>query len=369
MSKSKRFKIQYFDFGLLICVVMLVAFGLVMIYSASAYNATLRFGDGLLYVRKQFISAVIGFMGLMFFTVFDYRKWKYFALPFYFFSLMLCLMVIFMGKSENGSARWFSIAGMSVQPSEFAKVAVIFFLAVLISKSENALKGTENVLKVFGFMLPIVALVAYANLSTAIIILGITYVMLFVGSRETRVFVTFIFLALLGVAGILLFGAGYRMTRIQAWLHPENYSTTDQAVYQTVQALYAIGSGGLFGKGLGESFQKNFVPEAKNDMIFSIICEELGLFGAICVMVLYLILIWRLLVIALNAKDKVGSFICVGVLTHIALQVIFNIAVVTNTMPNTGVTLPFISYGGTAIIVLLSEIGLVLGVSKYIEPV
>lgn len=369
MAKEKRFKIQYFDFGLLICVVMLVAFGLVMIYSASAYNATLRFGDGLLYVRKQLISAIVGFFGMIFFTVFDYRKWRYLAFPAYLFSLALCVLVIFTGKSENGSARWFSVNGMSVQPSEFAKIAVIFFLAVLISKSEGALKGSENVLKVFGLILPTVGAVAYANLSTAIIILGITYVMLFIASRETRVFLTFILLAVVGMAGILLFGAGYRMTRIEAWLHPENYSTTDQAVYQTVQALYAIGSGGLFGKGLGESFQKNFVPEAKNDMIFSIICEELGLFGAICVIVLYLILIWRLMIVALNAKDRFGSFICIGIMTHIALQVVFNIAVVTNTMPNTGVTLPFISYGGTAIIVLLSEIGLALGVSKYIEPV
>ncbi len=369
MSKNNRLKIQYFDFGLLICVVMLVAFGLVMIYSTSAYNATFRFGDGLLYVRKQLISAAIGFAGLIFFTVFDYRKWKYFALPLYLFSLILCVMVIFVGKSENGSARWFSVAGMSVQPSELAKISVIFFLAVLISKSDNVLKGTENVLKVFGLVLPIVAVVAYANLSTAIIILGVTFIMLFVASRELKVFGIFILMAIIGVLGILLMGAGYRMTRIEAWLHPENYSTTDQAVYQTVQALYAIGSGGLFGKGLGESFQKNFVPEAKNDMIFSIICEELGLFGAICVIVLYLILIWRLMVIALNATDKTGGFICVGVMTHIALQVIFNIAVVTNTMPNTGVTLPFISYGGTAIIVLLTEIGLALGVSKYIEPV
>nr|MCR4675377.1 FtsW/RodA/SpoVE family cell cycle protein [Lachnospiraceae bacterium] len=135
-----------------------------------------------------------------------------------------------------------------------------------------------------------------------------------------------------------------------------------------LQALYAIGSGGLFGKGLGESFQKSFVPEAQNDMIFSIICEELGIFGAVCVIVLYLFLIWRLMVIAINAKDKTGGFICVGIMVHIALQVILNIGVVTNTIPNTGITLPFISYGGTSIVILLSEMGLALGVSKYIEP-
>ena len=361
MSKKGRFKTQYFDYGLLITVILLLAFGLVMLYSTSAYNATLKFGEGIHYVKRQFYAAILGFVFMAILVKIDYRFWCKLSLLAYVGSIFLCVLVIFAGNSKYGASRWFQIGGVNFQPSEIAKVAVIFLLATLIGKSENALKGSKNVLKVFGMVIPLVAVVAYNNLSTAIIILGITYIMLFVASRETRVFLSFIFLAVLGIGAIILFGQGYRMERIDAWQHPENS-------YQTIQALYAIGSGGLFGKGLGESFQKSFVPEAQNDMIFSIICEELGIFGAVCVIILYLFLIWRLMVIALNAKDKTGAFICVGIMAHISLQVILNIGVVTNTIPNTGITLPFISYGGTALVILLSEIGLALGVSKYIEP-
>ncbi|MCR5545571.1 MAG: putative lipid II flippase FtsW [Lachnospiraceae bacterium] len=364
MSKKGRFKTQYFDFGLLITVILLLAFGMVMLYSTSAYNATIKFGDGTHYVMRQFKAALLGFAMMYFFVKVDYRFWKRFALLAYVASIILCIAVIFAGNEKYGASRWFSIGGINFQPSELAKVAVILLLATLIGKSDTALKGSKNVLKVFGIIIPLVAVVAYNNLSTAVIILGITYIMLFVASKETRVFVSFVFLAFVGVMAIIIFGQGYRMARIDAWQHPEKY---DEG-YQTLQALYAIGSGGLFGKGLGESFQKSFVPEAQNDMIFSIICEELGIFGAICVIVLYLILIWRLMVIAINAKDKTGGFICVGVMAHIAIQVILNIGVVTNTIPNTGITLPFISYGGTSILILLSEMGLALGVSKYIEP-
>ena len=159
--------------------------------------------------------------------------------------------------------------------------------------------------------------------------------------------------------------AGYRGNRIEAWLHPE---TAGDKGYQTLMGLYAIGSGGLFGKGLGASLQKmGHVPEVQNDMIFTIICEELGLFGAVCVILLYVLMIWRMMVIANNAKDLFGALLVVGVMAHISLQVILNIAVVTNTIPNTGVTLPFISYGGTSIVFLMSEIGLVLGVSRGIK--
>ena len=361
MSKKRRMKTQYFDFGLLITVILLLAFGLVMLYSTSAYNATLKFDDGMHYVRKQAYAAIAGFIVMAFLVKFDYRIWVHFSLPLYVLSIVLCVMVIFAGNSKYGASRWFSIGGINFQPSEVAKVAVIMFLATLISKSDKALKGSNNVLKVFGMILPLVLVVAYNNLSTAVIILGITFIMVFVASKEKKVFVGFIILAALGVAAIIIFGQGYRMERINSWFHPEEE-------YQTIQALYAIGSGGLFGKGLGESFQKSFVPEAQNDMIFSIICEELGIFGAICVIIMYLFLLWRLLIIAINAKDKVGGFLCVGIMAHIALQVILNIGVVTNTIPNTGITLPFISYGGSSVLILLAEMGLALGVSKYIEP-
>jgi cell division protein FtsW len=191
--------------------------------------------------------------------------------------------------------------------------------------------------------------------------------MVFVASPEFKRF----FLILMGgvaFAGIfvLLASCSYRMQRIQVWLHPENF--TSDSSYQTLQGLYAIGSGGLFGKGLGESMQKlGFVPEAQNDMIFSIICEELGLFGAICVILMYILLLWRLVLIATKAKDIFGSFVVIGIMAHMALQVILNIAVVTNTIPNTGITLPFISYGGTSIMFLVFEMFVALSVSKGLK--
>ena len=213
--------------------------------------------------------------------------------------------------------------------------------------------------KLLATILPIFLVVAYNNLSTAIIIAGIAFVMVFISSPKTAPFLLGV-LGLAALALVFVFGT-YRQERLQIWLHPEDFDKG----YQTLQGLYAIGSGGLFGKGLGESIQKlGFVPEAQNDMIFSIICEELGLFGAICVILMYIMLLWRLLLIATNAKDMFGSYLVIGIMIHIALQVILNIAVVTNSMPNTGVTLPFISYGGTSIMFLIAEMGVALSVSK-----
>ena len=195
--------------------------------------------------------------------------------------------------------------------------------------------------------------------------MGIGVAMIFVASPK---YLQFVIVGVVGVLGIVLFlvlpSAGYRGERVEMWLHPENYAKG----YQTLQGLYAIGSGGLFGKGLGNSMQKlGFVPEAPNDMIFSIICEELGLFGAICVILLFLLLIWRFMVIANNARELYGALIVTGILAHIAIQVILNIAVVTNSIPNTGVTLPFISYGGTSVVFLMAEMGLALSVSRGIQ--
>ena len=211
------------------------------------------------------------------------------------------------------------------------------------------------------------------NLSTAIILVGIAYIMLIVANPKPA----WIFAVTgVGVVAIVVFlvvffqttdsASGFRFKRLLAWRNPEAYAQEEG--YQTLQALYAIGSGGFFGKGLGMSIQKlGFIPEAQNDMIFSVVCEELGLFGGICIIVLFVIMIWRFMVIANNAPDMFGSMLAVGVLAHIAIQVILNIAVVTNTIPNTGITLPFISYGGTSVIFLMIEMGLVLNVSRNIR--
>ena len=219
-----------------------------------------------------------------------------------------------------------------------------------------------TLLKIMLSILPVVGLVGASNLSTAIIILGIGVILVFVASPKYSPFL------LMGAAGagfmaIFLALESYRLERLAIWRNPEAY----EKGYQTLQGLYAIGSGGLFGRGLGESVQKlGFVPEAQNDMIFSIICEELGLFGAGFVLLLFLILIWRFFVIASRAPDLFGALIAAGAMAHMMIQVILNIAVVTNTIPNTGITLPFISYGGTSVVFLLLEMGLVLSVSSRV---
>ncbi len=369
MSKKKKKKkreknqIQYFDYGLLIIVIMLLAFGLVMLYSTSAYNASLRFDDPTHYVKRQIAAMGLGFVGMWILIKSNYRVWRVFTYPLCLASFGLCVLVIFAGNAKYGQSRWFSIAGINFQPSEIAKISVIMLMALLCQKFYRDFKGAE-IIKVFFGLGIFIAPIIYNNLSTAVIIMGIAFIMVFVASPDTK---TFALLMALGVAAgflVISFGQGYRSTRIEVWKNPELY---DEG-YQTLQGLYAIGSGGLFGKGLGESFQKGFVPEAQNDMIFSIICEELGIFGAICVIVIYILLLWRLMIIAINARERYGSFLCIGIMAHIALQVILNIGVVTNTIPNTGVTLPFISYGGSALVILMAEMGLALSVSKGIEP-
>ena len=208
------------------------------------------------------------------------------------------------------------------------------------------------------------------NMSSALVILAIAFGMLFVACPDYKRFVALAILGVAGSAALITYivrsadqaDLGFRGGRVLVWLDPQAYA--GDTGYQTLQALYAIGSGGIFGKGLGQSMQKAVVPEAQNDMIFSIICEELGLFGAIAIMVLFVILIWRFILVAGNAKDLYGALIVTGVITHIAVQAILNIAVVTNTVPNTGVTLPFISYGGSSLFFLLAEIGMVMCVGR-----
>ena len=361
--RREKNQIQYFDYGLLIIVIMLLAFGLVMLYSTSAYNATLKFDTPIYYVKRQVISMGIGFVAMWFMIVTSYRFWRVFTYPFMAGAFLLCVAVIFAGNAKYGQSRWFSIMGFNFQPSELAKVAVIMFMALICQRFYKQFKGW-TIVKVFVGLGIYSAPILYNNLSAGIIILGIAFVMLFVASPDFKTFVLLALIAVGGLSAYLFSGQGYRSTRVQIWQNPELY----EKGYQTLQGLYAIGSGGLFGKGLGESFQKGFVPEAQNDMIFSIICEELGIFGAICVIVIYILLLWRLMIIAINAKERYGSFLCIGIMTHIALQVILNIGVVTNTIPNTGITLPFISYGGSALVILMAEIGMALSVSKGIEP-
>ncbi len=361
--RSRKKKTRYFDYTLLFIIIFLIGFGLVMLYSTSSYSAQLRMKDSAFYLKRQLFASFLGFAGMFFMAKTDYHIWLKISWLFYLGALALCIAVIFVGSNLNGSTRWLKIGPVSFQPSELAKIAIILFLAALISSAPKQMGSFKTVLKLLCVAAPILGIVAYSNLSTAVIILGICMCMIFVASPK---YIQFLLMVAIAGAFVVVYiaTAGYRAERIAVWLHPEDF----EKGYQTLQGLYAIGSGGLFGKGLGESMQKlGFLPEAQNDMIFSIICEELGLFGAICIILLFIMMLWRFLVIANNAKDLSGAMIVVGIMAHIAIQVILNIAVVTNTIPNTGVTLPFISYGGTSVAILLTEMGLALSVSRGIR--
>lgn len=358
----------YFDYNLLFILIFLLCFGLVMLYSSSSYTSANLYDDSAHYLKLQFRNILVGVIPMYFFAKVDYHFWKKFGFFAYFCSFALCVLVMFpipgLTRSSHGQSRWLNLGPLSFQPSELAKLAVIIFLAMLIERIPKKLGNFFSIIKVMVIMFPLFAVIAYSNLSTAVIVFGIAVCMLFVASPKYKQFV------IVGAAGVsfvvaFIMLASYRSGRVQAWLHPE---TAGDDGYQTLQGLYAIGSGKLFGKGLGESLQKmGNVPESQNDMIFTIICEELGLFGAICVILLYVLLLWRMMVIANNAKDLYGALLVTGVMSHIAIQVILNIAVVTNTIPNTGVILPFISYGGTSLVFLMAEMGLALSVSKGIR--
>lgn len=344
---------------MLIAVLFLCGFGLIVLYSASAYNGQARFGDSAWYFKKQFFAMALGLAVMYGMSSIDYHALKRFAVPAYLLSLLLSGAVLLFGDAYNGSRRWLSIGPLSFQPAEYAKPAVILLLSGMVSRRTPRRGGT--VVSVFLMVLPIVALVGTNNLSTAIILLGIAVLMIFVSNPKYLPFL-WIILAGAGLLGVFLSLESYRLERLAIWRNPELY----EKGYQTMQGLYAIGSGGLFGLGLGNSLQKlGFVPEAQNDMIFSIICEELGLVGAGILIFLFLLLLWRFMVISTHAPDLFGSLIAAGIMGHIAIQVILNIAVVTNTIPNTGITLPFISYGGTSMLFLLAEMGLALSVSRF----
>lgn len=364
-SVTKEKTIKYFDYTLLFLVIFLVGFGLVMLYSTSSYEGQLHFNDGAFYLKKQMFAYALGFAAMFVISKIDYHVWKKWAVLGYLAAFALCVFVIFKGSSSNGSSRWIRLGPLSFQPSELAKLVIIVFLATVISKVPKKMGNFKDMIKVMLLIIPMVAPVAYTNLSTAIIIIGIAGAMAFVSSPKYSHFIWMIVaIIIFGVIFIML--ASYRADRIKIWLNPESDPTGKGM--QTLQGLYAIGSGGLFGKGLGESMQKlGFVPEAQNDMVFSIICEELGLFGAICLILLFVLMIWRFMVIANNARDLYGALLVVGIMAHIALQVILNIAVVTNTIPNTGITLPFVSYGGTSALFLMAEMGLALSVSRGIK--
>lgn len=374
-NKNKGRSEYFFDYSLLFIVLFLLGFGLIMLYSTSSYEALQKYGSSTFYLKKQLKATLLGLVGMIVVANIPYHFWEKFYGFGYILSAVLLLLIIPFGYESNHAKRWFRIGGLSIQPAEIAKLCMILFLAVVICKMGNTVRTWRGFIMLMLMVLPIVLMVwkITSNMSSAIIILGIAFLMIFVASPDYKKFVVMA-LAGISIVAVAIFvivnmanveDKGFRFKRILAWLDPEAY--VSDTGFQTLQALYAIGSGGIWGKGLGQSMQKlGFIPEAQNDMIFSIICEELGLFGAIAIILLFVMLIWRLMVIANNAPDLFGALLVVGVMAHMAIQVILNIAVVTATIPNTGISLPFISYGGTAVLFQLAEIGLALNVAKKI---
>ncbi|HIV42390.1 MAG TPA: putative lipid II flippase FtsW [Candidatus Mediterraneibacter guildfordensis] len=368
---------QYFDFDLLLVVIFLLGFGLVMLYSTSAYEAEVELGNDLYYFSRQALIGVAGFIIMIFISRIDYHVYGAFAMEIYVFAMfMMVLVKTPLGMTLNGARRWIRLPGnLTLQPAEITKIAVVLFIAYELCRLGRKAYTMEGIIRVFVFGAIASGGVLFLtdNLSTAIIVMGITCILIFVSHPKLKPFlfiiVAGILVAVVGIAILSVTAANsdnFRLQRIISWLNPE--ATADSGSYQVMQGLYAIGSGGLFGKGLGNSTQKlGVIPEAQNDMILVVICEELGIFGAFIILLLFGLLLYRLMFIAQNAPDLYGSLIATGIFAHIALQVILNIAVVTGMLPTTGITLPFISYGGTAIVFLLAEMGIALGISRRIR--
>ena len=378
-KKNETKKRRFYDYSLIFIILFLLVMGLIMIYSASSYTADLKFKNSAYFVNKQLIFVVAGLILMIFVSIVPYQVWIKLSKPIYVVATGLVGAVLVIGRDANGARRWINLFGIKFQPSEFVKVAIIIFTSYYLVKYKNDLHSTDRKVaeKKLWILLIVVfvptVLVMVENLSTSIIIFLIAFCMSFLGTSNKRLHTV----GAIAMGVILFFskpfvkfiyerGArDYHLTRLLVWAEPEKFSR--DGGYQVIQGLYAIGSGSYFGKGLGQGMQKFFLPESQNDMIFAIIVEELGLFGAGLIMGAFVFLIYRMIKIAFSVKDPEGVYLVVGILIHLSLQVILNIAVVTGVLPNTGVSLPFISYGGTSILVLLGEMGIVLSVARSIK--
>ena len=379
LKKTGEKKTQYFDYTLLAIVIFLMCFGLVMLYSTSSYSAQMKFGDSMYYFKRQVIFSAIGFVGMLVIAKFNYHIYGRLAKLSYIVAFILMALVQTpLGIERNFSRRWIKLPfGFQMQPSEVAKIAIVLFIPLLICKAGKQIREWKKTIYIFAIGAAAAGGVMFLtdNLSTAVICMGMVCIMIFVAHPKTAPFL------LLGggaatvvAAGIAILSKlvanasdmkGFRLRRILVWLEPEKY--LDDGGFQVMQGLYAVGSGGFFGKGLGNSAQKMLIPEAQNDMILSIICEELGVFGALVLLGMFAILLYRLVFVAKNAPDLYGSLMVTGIFAHIALQVTLNVMVVLNVIPTTGITLPFVSYGGTSVLFLMAEMGLALSVSNRIK--
>ena len=365
MRKEKdRIKKGEIDYGIFYSVIILLAIGVVMIYSASSYYAMFKEGDSMAYLKKQLIWAISGVCTMTFMMNFDYHKLKKITPQLLIITVPLLLAVFFF-PAVNGAKRWIQLGPMSFQPSELAKYVVVLFLAMSLDAKGDGVKkfwtGIVPYLGVAGFFAAII--LAEKNLSIAAIIMIVTFIMLFVSGGKIKDLFGKVAPVLLVVVCIFIFGEDYRRARMLNFLNPWKDPAGDG--YQLIQSFYALGAGGLTGLGLGQSRQKTlYMPEPHNDFIFSIIGEELGLIGCLFIVGLFIFFVIRGVRTAFKAKDSYGTLLAVGITSIIAVQAIINIAVVTGSMPVTGVPMPFISYGGTSLVINMTAMGILLNISR-----
>ncbi len=372
MQKSRK-KQSFFnidgkmDITFLSLVLILLTVGLVMLFSASYAYSYENYGNSYRFISRQSIFAVAGVIIMLAVSTVNYKIYRKFAWALYIIILGVLGVLLIMPPMLEGTdvKRWLVVGPVNFQPSEIAKFAVILLLSSLIAANYKLMEKFGFIAFLLGLVaMPCVLIVLEPHLSATVLVFCLGIVLLIVGGLAKRYIFGGIGIGVLGVAGLIVTGAiSYASDRVQYWLHPESDALGKG--FQTLQSLYAIGSGGILGRGIGQSRQKHlWVPAPHNDFIFSIACEELGLIGAMVIIILFCLLVWRGFVIAMKANDKFGSLMAIGLTFQVGLQALLNIWVVTNTIPNTGISLPFFSYGGTSLLILLAEMGIVLSISR-----
>lgn len=377
MTKNKKtvpnFINNQFDFILFVIIIILLSLGIVMVLSASAPSAIAESGNSYSYVIQQLKAAILGIILMLIISKIDYRLYKKFYKAIYWISVLILLLVLIpgLGLSSNGATRWIYLKFIQFQPSELTKIGLIVFYAGYLADHKSELKSFwKGFVKPLIYILPPIAILYFVqnHLSASVVIGAVTCVMMIMaGCRLLYFVIAGLIGALVMTVGIIALQAtgkgGFRIKRIMSFMDP--WADATEVGWQAVQGLYAIGSGGLFGVGLGESKQKYlYIPEPHNDFIFSILAEELGFVGCVIVILLFAIFIWRGILIAIKSPDMFGSLLATGITTLIGVQVIINIGVVTSSIPNTGMPLPFFSYGGTALLILLCSCGVLLNISR-----
>ncbi len=372
-QKNKRFGIIQtgkLDITFLSLVLILLTVGLVMLFSASYAYSLEYYGNSYKFIVKQALFAAGGLIFMFIFSRINYHVWQKISWIVFLGTSLILLVLLILPPMVSGMnvRRWFAIGPISFQPSEFAKFAIIILFSTLISANQKLMKNWKFLLVLFGILgVTCLLVVLEPHLSATILIAAIGIVLIYVGGMSNKLAIAGVVSAVGAVIAVIVTQStgfiSYGADRIKYWLDP--WADAKGAGFQTIQSLLAIGSGGILGRGIGQSRQKYlWVPEPHNDFIFSIVCEELGLIGAIVIIGLFALLVWRGFTIAMRSKDKFGSMLALGLTFQVGLQAMLNIWVVTNTIPNTGIGLPFFSYGGTSLMILLAEMGIVLSVSR-----